>query len=115
MSENAVTFDSSRVTVSDMSVKRPSEPVRTRQRGPEQSSEPRSPAFSKPETQQVNASSKVSTPSVTFVVDQDSGKSYIQVVDRDSGEILRQIPPEEARRLSQALEEMIGNVVDTLA
>jgi flagellar protein FlaG len=115
MSENAVTFNSSRVTVSDMSVKRSNEPIRTRQRGPEQNSEPSQPAFSKSETLQVNSSSRVSTPSVTFVVDQDSGKSFIQVVDRDSGEILRQIPPEEARRLSEALEEMIGNVVDTLA
>jgi flagellar protein FlaG len=60
-------------------------------------------------------SSEVSIPSVTFVVDQNSGKSFIEVVDRNSGEILRQIPPEEARRLSEALEEMIGNIVDTLA
>jgi len=115
MSENAVTFDTSRVTVSDMSVKRLNEPVRTRQQSPEQSSEPRQPAFSKSETLQVDTSNRVSTPSVTFVVDQNSGKSFIQVVDRDSGEILRQIPPEEARKLSEALEEMIGNVVDTLA
>ena len=115
MSENAVTFETSRVTVSDMSVKRSNAPARTRQRVPEQSSETRPPAFSKSETLQITTSSKVSTPSVTFVVDQDSGKSFIQVVDRDSGEILRQIPPEEARRLSKALEEMIGNVVDKLA
>jgi flagellar protein FlaG len=115
MSENAVTFDTSRVTVSDMSVKRSNEPVRTRQRNPKQSSRTDAPAFSESESLQSATSSKISTPSVTFVVDQNSGKSFIQVVDRDSGEILRQIPPEEARRLSEALEEMIGNVVDTLA
>jgi flagellar protein FlaG len=115
MSENVVTFDSSRVTVSDMSAKRSSEPPRTRQKGLEQSSGALQPAFSKSETLQIDSSSRISTPSVTFVVDQNSGKSFIQVVDRDSGEILRQIPPEEARKLSEALEEMIGNVVDTLA
>jgi len=48
-------------------------------------------------------------------VDEKSGQSFIQVIDRESGEILRQIPPEEARRLSAALKEMIGTVVDTVA
>jgi len=115
MSENAVTIDASRVTVSDMSVKRSNrQPVRTKRQTQEQSSEKSSPAFSRSETLQIKTSSRVSTTSVTFVVDQHSGKSFIQVVDRDSGEVLRQIPPEEARKLSEALEVMTGNVVDTL-
>ena len=115
MSENAVTIDASRVAVSDMSAKRLNrQPVQTERQITEQSSEKSPPAFSRSETLQIKTSSRVSTTSVTFVVDEDSGRSFIQVVDRDSGEILRQIPPEEARRLSEALEDMIGNVVDTL-
>ena len=115
MSENAGTFDSLRGTVSQMSLERSNEPVRTKRLGSEQSSGTRKPAFSTAETAQVTPSGRISTPSVTFVVDQESGKSFIQVVDRDSGEILRQIPPEEARRLSAALKEMVGNMVDKIA
>ena len=32
-----------------------------------------------------------------FQVNMDTGRSVIQVLDRETGEIIRQIPPEEAR------------------
>lgn len=115
MSENTVTFDNSRVMVSDMAVKRSNDPLRTPQSNPDRNAETKQSPVSETETLRIDREENISTPSVTFVVDQDSGKSFIQVVDRDSGEILRQIPPEEARRLSEALEELSGNVVDTLA
>jgi len=115
MSENAVTIDPSRVTVSDRTLKRNHQSTRTTRQTPVESAGTSNTPTLKPEVLQVDASSKISTPSVTFVVDQDSGESFIQVIDRDSGKILRQIPPEEVRRLAEALEEMIGNVVDTVA
>ncbi len=115
MSENAVTFDAIRVTVSDMSPERSNESVPRVERSRKVQSGTRKPAYSESKAASLAASSNISTPSVTFVVDQNSGKSFIQVVDRNSGEILRQIPPEEARRLSAALKEMIGNVIDTVA
>lgn len=115
MSENAVTIDASRVMVSETSAKRSNrQPDRAERQNPEQTSEKSPPAFSRSETLKIKTSSRVATTSVTFVKDEDSGQSFIQVVDRDSGEVLRQIPPEEARRLSEALEDMVGNVVDTL-
>ena len=110
MSENAITFDSSRVAVSDKSLERAS--TKAEERSRERVAEKQS---NSEQTSQIQVSNSLSTPSVTFVVDQDSGKSFIQVVDRHSGEVLRQIPPEEARRLATALREVIGPVVDTVA
>lgn len=115
MSENAVALASYRVTSSDMSLQRSNEPVRNRRRSPEQDSATSKPALASTAGSQFTPSTRLSTPSVTFVVDEKSGQSFIQVIDRESGEILRQIPPEEARRLSAALKEMIGTVVDTVA
>jgi uncharacterized FlaG/YvyC family protein len=56
--------------------------------------------------------SSVSAPTVTFTIDKTSGEQYIQVIDKVSGEVVRQIPPEELRRLSAVLEKLTGNVVD---
>jgi flagellar protein FlaG len=112
MSENAVTLDSSRVAVSDQSLERTNASRKAEQRSLERVAEKQS---NSEKTSRIQVSNNVSTPSVTFVVDQDSGESFIQVVDRHSGEVLRQIPPEEARRLASALKEVLGHVVDTVA
>lgn len=53
--------------------------------------------------------------SLTFHTDKSSGEQFIEVVDPETGEVLRQIPPEEMRRLAQAFGKLVGNVVDTLA
>ena len=39
-----------------------------------------------------------------FTIDDESGRIVIKVIDSESKEIIRQIPPEEAVQLAQALE-----------
>ncbi|MBE0582735.1 MAG: flagellar protein FlaG [Desulfofustis sp.] len=52
--------------------------------------------------------------SVRFENDRDLGGLVVKVVDRDSGETVREIPPEELRELSKHLNELRGNLVDTV-
>ncbi len=46
---------------------------------------------------QQNVVSRTIGRDLRFQVDMNTGKSVIQVLDRDTGEIIRQIPPENAR------------------
>ncbi len=47
--------------------------------------------------QQQNIVSQTIGRDLRFQVDMNTGKSVIQVLDRDTGEIIRQIPPENAK------------------
>jgi flagellar protein FlaG len=49
--------------------------------------------------------------SVVFQVD-DSGDIYIQVVDKETGQVVRQIPPEELRRLAETMTELTGQILN---
>jgi flagellar protein FlaG len=44
--------------------------------------------------------------SLDFSVDDTSGEVVVKVTDRDSGEVIRQLPSEEALRLSEQLESL---------
>lgn len=44
--------------------------------------------------------------SLDFSVDDASGEVIVKVTDRDSGEVIRQLPSEEALRLSEQLESL---------
>lgn len=44
--------------------------------------------------------------SLDFSVDDSSGEVVVKVTDRDSGEVIRQLPSEEALRLSEQLESL---------
>ena len=46
---------------------------------------------------QLNAATQSIGRDLRFQVDMNTGKSVIQVLDRDTGEIIRQIPPENAK------------------
>ena len=48
-------------------------------------------------TAQLNRASVAIGRDLRFKVDMNSGISVIQVLDRETGEIIREIPPEEAR------------------
>ena len=50
-----------------------------------------------------------------FKVDMNSGRSVIQVLDRDTGEIIREIPPEQARIRLSGSGEMQMRLYDALA
>jgi flagellar protein FlaG len=45
-----------------------------------------------------------------FSVDEDSGRSVIRVVDADTQELVRQIPSEEALRISRHIREQTSDV-----
>jgi len=50
-----------------------------------------------------------------FSIDDSSGTVVIKVTDRDSGELIRQLPSEEALRLSEKLEGLRGLIFETRA
>jgi flagellar protein FlaG len=53
--------------------------------------------------------------SLNFSVDESSGEVVVKVTDRDSGEVIRQLPSEEALRLSEQLESLRSLMFETRA
>jgi flagellar protein FlaG len=53
--------------------------------------------------------------SLQFSTDSSSGRTVISVRDATTGELIRQIPSEEALRLSQALGSQPNSLIDILA
>jgi uncharacterized FlaG/YvyC family protein len=49
---------------------------------------------------------------LSFALDSDSKRMVVRVVDSATGETVRQIPPEDALKLSQRMSELIGVLVD---
>ena len=45
-----------------------------------------------------------------FSVDDDSGRMVVSIVDSKDGTVLRQMPTEEALRVSKALDQALGRV-----
>ncbi|MCY1289568.1 FlaG protein [compost metagenome] len=52
---------------------------------------------------------------LAFSIDDSSGEVVIKVMDHDSGKLVRQIPSEEALRLSEQLEELRSLMFETRA
>lgn len=50
---------------------------------------------------------------VALGVDQDSGTVIVTVTDSKSGQVVRQIPSEEALRITRNIDELTGILVDT--
>ena len=53
--------------------------------------------------------------SVRFERDSGSNTLVVKIVDSDADEVIRQIPQEELLELSKHLEELNGNLVDTVS
>ena len=51
--------------------------------------------------------------SLQFSVDKESGKTVIKVVDVDTDEVIREIPPEETRKLAQQISDNMGAFIRT--
>ena len=49
---------------------------------------------------------------LSFVVDNDTGSTVINIVDSENGEVIRQIPPEELLRLREKMGEIQGLLLD---
>lgn len=49
---------------------------------------------------------------VNFQLDYGTGRGVFRVIDASSQEVIREIPSEEVRRMSQRLSEMLGRFLD---
>lgn len=58
---------------------------------------------------------QVKTTSLSFSVDQDSGRYVVKITDSDTHEVLRQIPSKEALELAKAIDHLLGVFVDNRA
>ncbi len=47
-----------------------------------------------------------------FNKDDKTGQTYIKIVDKETGDVIREIPPEEVRKLAEKLDEMVGILFD---
>jgi len=61
---------------------------------------------------ELNSAVKVLNTRLSFTVDGKTGKNIIRIVDGESGKVIRQIPPEEALRISERIKELLGGLVD---
>ena len=50
-----------------------------------------------------------------FNKDDETGQTYVKIVDKETGDTIREIPPEEVRKLAEKLEEMVGILLDKKA
>ncbi len=50
-----------------------------------------------------------------FNKDEETGQTYVKIVDKETGEVIREIPPEEVRKLAEKLDEMVGILLDKKA
>ena len=50
--------------------------------------------------------------SIKFVVDEKSGRRFIDVIDNKTNEVIKQIPPENIRKFVDAIESAIGLIID---
>ncbi len=59
-----------------------------------------------------NIASQVIGRDLRFKVDMESGRSVIQVLDRETGEIIRQIPPENAKTYVSDVGDVVLRLFD---
>ncbi|MGC9325302.1 MAG: flagellar protein FlaG [Desulfomonilia bacterium] len=52
--------------------------------------------------------------SIRFSVDESSGDIVVKIVNTDSGEVIKQIPPDEALRLKEHIQDMLGLIVEEM-
>ena len=98
--------------------KRPPLPIE-RGEAVENAGAPHSGAREKPDLKQVTAEleqiSLAFDRRLKFVVDQDSRELIIKVIDNETDKVIKELPPEELRRLHDRISETIGFLFDTLA
>ena len=84
----------------------------------ENAAAPHSGAREKPDLKQVTAEleqiSLAFDRRLKFVVDQDSREIIIKVIDNETDKVIKELPPEELRRLHDRISETIGFLFDTM-
>ncbi|MDJ0751486.1 MAG: flagellar protein FlaG [Woeseiaceae bacterium] len=64
--------------------------------------------------QKLNVASQSIGRDLRFEVDLENGRSVIQVLDRETGEIIRQIPPENARTYLSDIGDLALRLYDAM-
>lgn len=66
--------------------------------------------------EKLNTQALASSHTLKFSLDEKLGKAIISVVDRETNEVIRQIPPETALKISEAFEQVTsGQLLTELA
>ena len=60
---------------------------------------------------QLNDFMKIISVGLHFSVDADTKQTVVKVVNKETGEVIRQIPSEEALRLSKAMDTLQGLII----
>jgi flagellar protein FlaG len=63
----------------------------------------------------LNQHARDSRTDLQFKIDEDSGRTVVSVVDTGDGRVLRQMPTEEALRVSRALDKALGTLIQRVA
>lgn len=63
----------------------------------------------------LNQRFKDSRTDLRFSIDDDSGRTVVSVVDAEDGTVLRQMPSVEALRVSKALDQALGTLIQRVA
>lgn len=66
----------------------------------------------------IQSISRLMNRKIQFSMDYKNNEMIVSIIDRDTKEVIRQLPPEELRRLHQKLQEtaeMLGLIVDAKA
>ena len=63
---------------------------------------------------ELNVASQMIGRDLRFQVDMQSGRSVIQVLDRETGEIIRQIPPENAKTYVSEIGDVVLRLYDNM-
>ncbi len=60
---------------------------------------------------QLNNFMKIVSVGLHFTVDADTKQTVVKVINKETGEVIRQIPSEEALRLSKAMDTLQGLII----
>jgi flagellar protein FlaG len=97
--------------------KRPPLPIERRE-AVENAESPHSGAHEKPDLKRVTAEleqiSLAFDRRLKFVIDNDSREIIIKVIDNETDKVIKELPPEELRRLHDRISETIGFLFDTM-
>lgn len=66
-------------------------------------------------THEVEQAVRARTSSLSFSIDQSSGKTIVRITDQETGAVLRQIPSEEMLSLAKAVNQMQGLLLSQTA
>ena len=61
---------------------------------------------------ELNDAMKMFNTSLSFSVDQDTGKTVIKVLDSTTKDVIRQIPPEDVLRTAARIKDLLGVLFD---